>query len=90
MNQYGQMAMRHWRKYRPEQFRQIQDPDTFFTNLGEQISAEITELAAELEGTPPDGENFLQRVGRLNTARLNAQEQVLRETLPEAQQEDDA
>jgi hypothetical protein len=82
MNQYGHMAMKHWRTYRPVQYATISDPDRFFTQLGEQIAQQIATLAADLEGTPSPEESFLERVGRLNMARLSAQEQVLRETLP--------
>jgi hypothetical protein len=85
MNHYGDLARTHWATYRPRQYGLISDPETFFTVLGEQISDEIAELTAVLEGQAPAGETFLAKIGRLNMARLSAQEQVLRETLPPAE-----
>ena len=90
MNHFGDLARRHWARYRPRQYGQIQDPETFFTVLGEQISDEIAELTAVLEGQPPAGETFLEKIGRLNMARLTAQEQVLAETLPSAEDDETA
>ena len=35
MNPYGAQARQHWQTHLPERFAQIQDPETFFTDLGE-------------------------------------------------------
>jgi hypothetical protein len=88
MNHYGDLARTHWATYRPRQYREISDPETFFTVLGEQISDEIAALTALLEGQAPAGETFLAKIGRLNMAKLTAQEQVLRETLPSAEDDE--
>ena len=84
MNHYGELALRHWQKYRPNEYRAMSEAEKsqFFDDLGEQISDQIDDLAPTLEGQAPPGETFPQRLGRLNWARLIAQEQVLRETLP--------
>lgn len=88
MNHYGQMARDHWAKYRPREYRAMTGRERFFTDLGERISDQVADLAAALEGQPPPGETFLDRVGRLNMAQLMAREQVLRETLPPAEQDE--
>jgi len=44
-----------------------------------QISEQIDQVALSLEGQDPPGETFLEKVGRLNMAKLTATEQVLRE-----------
>ena len=88
MNHYGEMARQHWEQYRPNEYQAMVDKDQFFTDLGEQISAWITELTPDFEGTPPPGETFTDKIGRLNFARLTAQEQVLREMLPQSEAED--
>lgn len=85
MNKYAMLAQQHWETYRPLEFAQMNDRETFFTNLGEQISYQIAELARQLEGGVQPGEAYLAKVGRLGAARRSAEEQVLRETLPAAE-----
>jgi hypothetical protein len=82
MNRWGRMAREHWQQHRPGQYAEMTDPEAFFTGLGEHISAEINSLALALAGDDRPGEGYLDKVGRLRMARLTAQEQVLRETLP--------
>ena len=79
MNKYGRMAIRHWEKTDPDRFQQIPESDreTFFTELGERAETEIQQLQDQLAGPDPSGEGYLEKVGRLNTARLQAEEQVL-------------
>lgn len=79
MNQYGAMAERHWRRWLPERYRAIQDPDSFFLALGEETASQIADLAADLAGEDLPGECYLEKVGRLNMARLQAEELVLAE-----------
>ena len=82
MNPYGAQARKHWQTHLPERFAQIEDPETFFTDLGEEIEQQIEQLAATLAGPDPAEETYLDKVGRLNMARLNAESQVVREMLP--------
>lgn len=79
MNPYGAKARKHWQKWLPERYSQIQDPETFFTNLGEEIEARVEELSQTLAGSDPPGEGFHQKLGRLNMAHFNAEAEVLRE-----------
>jgi hypothetical protein len=79
MNQYAWIAQRHWAKWLPKRYSDIDGPETFFEILGEEVSNEIEELAAALAGNDPVGETYLAKVGRLNMARLNAESQILRE-----------
>jgi len=83
MNPYGGRARRHWQEHLPSRYQQISDPEAFFSDLGEQIEQQVQQLAAALAGPDPLEENYLEKVGRLNMARLRAEEQVLREMLPE-------
>lgn len=50
MNRYGQMALDHNRRHRPDAYSQIPNPDKFFTEAGEQIAAEVTRLRDEILG----------------------------------------
>jgi hypothetical protein len=96
MNRYGRLAQRHWAKWRPNELRQIPDPEEFFTRLGLDVEAQVEELAATLAGDDPGGEDYLQKLGRLRMARLTAESQVLREQVllppepghPEAEDDD--
>lgn len=87
MNQYGAMARRHWRMYLPDRYQKIADPEVFFTEMGEQISEQVHQIAAAIAGQDPQQETFMGKLGRLNMARLNVEEQVLREMLPDPETE---
>jgi len=85
MNQYGDRAQDHWKKYLPRRYKALPDPEAFFNDLGEQISERVHELTGVLAGENLPGEDFMVRVGRRNMARLNAESQALQELalLPE-------
>ncbi len=77
MNRYGRTAMEHWRRFVPTRFAAIEDPETFFTELGDEVLEELETLADQIAGDDPGGETHLEKVGRLNMARLQAEEMVL-------------
>lgn len=79
MNQYGSIAKKHWQKWLPTSYRQLDDPDSFFSDLGEQIAERVEELSTVLAGDDPPGEQYLEKLGRLNMARQNAESQALQE-----------
>jgi hypothetical protein len=79
MNHYGTMAQRHWQRWLPTRYATIQDPDSFFSTLGEEVAQQIGDLGLDLAGDDPAGEGYLERVGQLNMARLQAEEIVLKE-----------
>ena len=56
MNRYGQMALDHNRKHRPDAYSQIPDPASFFAEAGEQIAAAVSQLRDEILGPPNAGE----------------------------------
>ena len=92
MNKYGAMAERHWRRWLPSRVAAMDDPTSFFSELGERVSERIEDLTMELAGDDPPGELYLDKVGRLNMARLRAEEMVLPETVllpPESGAEED-
>ncbi len=78
MNRYGRLARDHWKSTDPGRYSQIQDPDEFFSDLGETAESQIQDLQLHLAGPDPVvPENTLDKVGRLNMARLQAEEVVL-------------
>ena len=68
--------------------------EAFFTELGEQAAVEIEELQMQLAGPDPVGEGYLEKVGRLNAARMQAEEKVLTRADPASarrtEEEDDS
>ena len=63
---------------RSGRFSQIQDPEKFFSDLGETVEFQIQDLQLHLAGPDPaTPEHGLEKVGRLNMARLQAEEVVL-------------
>jgi hypothetical protein len=46
------------------------------------MAAQVNGLTLNLAGHDPAGEGYLAKVSRLRMARLQAEEQVIRETLP--------
>ena len=90
MNRYGTRAQEHWQTYRPREYAAMTDPTGFFTRIGEQMSAQINALSLSLAGDDPgpELETFFQKVGRLRMARLQAEEQVIRETFPPSDEEE--
>jgi hypothetical protein len=88
MNRYGTRAREHWQRYRPAEYAQMSDPTAFFTRMGEEMSAQINALSLSLAGDDPGDEGFLDKVGRLNMARLQAEDQVMREMLPPSEEDE--
>lgn len=82
MNKYGTMLRRQWEIANPRFVQSLTDPTEHFTQMGEQVESEILELLPSLEGADPEGETYLQKVGRLNAARTQAEEMVLAEYQP--------
>jgi hypothetical protein len=77
MNRYGATARDYFRDYLPTRYSQIENPDEFFRDLGQQIQDQIVDLTPELAGEDPAGESYLEKVGRLNAAEQMAAERVM-------------
>jgi hypothetical protein len=79
MNQYGSRAQQHWKEFLPKRYGELQDPETFFAHLGEEIQEQVMKLSQALAGEDPPGETYMEKLGRLNMAHLNAESRVLSE-----------
>lgn len=79
MNRYGVLAMRHWEQHAPSRVRVMTDRVGFFTDLGVQVQAAVVDLAQSLATSAPTQETYLETLGRLRMARMQAEEIVLRE-----------
>ncbi|MBX3193868.1 MAG: hypothetical protein KF727_02050 [Microbacteriaceae bacterium] len=73
MNQYGRQAMEHWRLHRPTAYRELTDPEAFFTRAGEEMLTQVDALTTQLAGPDLPGEDYLDKVARLNRARSEAE-----------------
>ena len=76
---YARMAERHWRRWRPSQVEELPDPSSFFSELGEQAATQIEDLTFDLAGDDPPGETYMEKLGRLQMARVRAEGTVLPE-----------
>lgn len=79
MNEIGRQAQAYCRRWRPNSYRELADPEAFFTAEGERVGALIAAAHRELasEDVPPDGDSPAAREARLDQARERAQEQIL-------------
>jgi hypothetical protein len=55
MNHYGVTARRHWERWLPERYATIQNPDSFFSTLGEEVAQQIADLTLDLAATTRPG-----------------------------------
>ncbi|WP_115930577.1 hypothetical protein [Citricoccus muralis] len=60
----------------PTQYALIPDPEMWFTTLGQDTENSVGELSVQVAGPDPAGETNLEKVGRLNAARAQAEEIV--------------
>ena len=90
MNTYGKFAQEAWKTTAPAEYALIPDPDQWFEALGEEAAQRVGELMMELAGPDRKGETYLEKVGRLNASKMQAEEIVRAEMLtpdPSVQQE---
>ncbi len=81
MNRYGLMAREHWERWLPVRYAAIEDPDSFFSDMGNRVAERIDQLARQIAGDDQPGEGYLGKAGRLGQARQQAEEIVLTETV---------
>src|ERR1022692_3718781 len=81
MNRYGVMARKHRARWLPIRYELIEDPDSFFADLGTQAAERIDSLALTLAGDDQPGEGYLGKAARLGQARHQAEEIVLAELI---------
>lgn len=77
MNRYGDRARKYGRDFRPTAYSQIPDPAEFFTDLSKTVEAQVMDLEDRIAGPDEPGEGYLGKVGRLNVAKLQAEEKIM-------------
>nr|WP_255257229.1 TnpV protein [Arthrobacter sp.] len=93
MNTYGKFAQNAWKTLAPSQYELIVNPETWFSILGEEAENSVDSLQVQIAGHDTPGETYLEKVGRLMGAKMQAEEIVRAEMLtppPEDQEEDES
>lgn len=89
--EYASRARSYYRDFLPGRYQQILNPEHFFSDLGQRIEDQVQTAERQLAGPDSPGEGFIQKVGRLNMARLRAAELVMAQEVysipPETEQE---
>ena len=78
-NTYGRQAQEHMRRYLPERFATIPDPQNYFRELGEVVAEQILAVEQTLQPPASPGEAWIDTVGKAKMARMMATEQVMAE-----------
>lgn len=87
MNTYGKFAQDTWKMLAPRQYELIVNPEEWFTNLGKEAENAVGDLSVKIAGQDLQGESYLEKVGRLNAAKTQAEEIVRVEILtPQAEE----
>jgi hypothetical protein len=81
MGRIAALAEEHYRKFLPKTYAGLTDRATFFQNLETEAESQIDVLADRLAGEDPPDEEYNKTVGRLRSARQQAEELVMRETV---------
>ena len=78
MNRYGKRLQEQWGQT-PQAPSGVEDMLAFFTDLGEIVSQRVVDLMPTLAGPDVVGETYLEKVGRVNNARMRAEEIAMAE-----------
>lgn len=81
MNRFGRLAQQAWQTLAPTAYSQIQDPKAHFSTLGEQAEADWASLWPALLEPDVEGEDFFHKAGRIEAAKLQAEEMIRQEWL---------
>jgi len=76
MNKYGRLALSMWQQLAPTALAEIDDPSRHFSTLGEEALEQVTTLTVQLQGPDVTGETYFAKIGRIENAKLRAEEIV--------------
>lgn len=81
MNMHGQHAMETMKNHDPKSFSEIQDPETYFSNLGKQIQNQIEILMTQYLPPRTPEQSTLDVLGGINMAKMRARGKVYQEMI---------
>lgn len=87
MNEFGRYAENAWRLMAPDRYAALTDPNHFFSMMGKEAESRMRMVWEQLQGPDPVGETYLEKVGRLNATRMQAEEIVREDLKPDTSQE---
>ena len=88
MDRYAQMVLDQHRRLRPLEHSLIDDPTQFFTEVGDQIQSQVTDLRDQILGQMRSGESIEAYRLRSYQALATAEEAVLSDYFPLEMAED--
>lgn len=74
MNRFGRWAETVWRTLAPTAYDEIPDPRAHFSALGVEAESQWGTLWPQLAGRDSPAEDFHMKVGRIENAKLRAEE----------------
>ncbi len=80
MNRYGEQARTWWQQLAPTDYAQMQDPEAYFTKLGEQAAAEVadlTEMILERDKVSEEDKEKMRFAARLSAEEIVREEMLL-------------
>ncbi len=89
MNRFGRFALEAWSALAPTALSQIPDPQTYFSALGEQAQSEWASLWPQLVEPDPPGEGTFAKAGRIETAKMQAEEMIRADLLTPSEDQQD-
>jgi hypothetical protein len=81
LNRFGRFALEAWSELAPSVLSQIPDPNKHFSELGEEAESQWADLWPQLAGPDSPGEDFFVKAGRIEAAKLQAEEMIREELL---------
>lgn len=81
MNEYARFARNAWETLTPARFEALEDPNRFFSDLGEQAELRVDELTRQMQGPDSPQEGTFEKIGRINAAKMRAEGIVRKELL---------
>lgn len=81
MNKYGAQAQKYWMTQLPSRYAELDDPQEFFTELGEELEAEIVDYQTAMERQLDPELPYLEKVAHLRMIQKRAEELVFTEVV---------
>ena len=75
------MLRAYWETYRPQEYQQMEDPETFLTTRAQALTQELKTFLTDAQPSP-SSTDYLTNLGQLQMAKSTAIEQALLELLP--------
>lgn len=81
LNRFGRFAWESWKVLAPTALAQIPDPRGHFSTLGATAESQWADLWPELLEPDVPGEDYFHKAGRIEAAKMRAEEMIRNELL---------